>query len=54
MSRVDVTKKIWSYIKAKKLSKGRIVSPDATLKKVFPKSSLSFFDMPKMISSHLK
>merc|ERR1711964_653588 len=53
MSRVDVNKKVWSYIKAKKLSKGRIVSPDASLKKVFPKSSLSFFEMPKLLSSHL-
>jgi len=43
LSRVAVNQAVWAYIKAKKLSKGRIVSPDATLKKVFPKSSLSFF-----------
>merc|ERR1711935_528104 len=53
MSRVEVTKKVWAYIKAKKLSKGRVVTPDAALKKVFPKASLSFFDMPKLLSAHL-
>ena len=53
MSRVDVTKKVWAYIKAKKLSKGTLVSPDATLKKVFPKTSLTFFEMPKLLSAHL-
>merc|ERR1711935_901835 len=53
MSRVDVNKKVWSYIKAKKLSKGRVVSPDASLKKIFPKSPLSFFEMPKLLSAHL-
>merc|ERR1711935_33338 len=53
MSRVEVTKKVWASIKAKKLSKGRVVTPDATLKKVFPKASLSFFDMPKLLSAHL-
>merc|ERR1712025_1047950 len=53
MSRVDVNKKVWAYIKAKKLSKGRIVSPDAGLKKIFPKSSLSFFEIPKLLSAHL-
>merc|ERR1712097_132671 len=54
MSRVAVNQKVWQYIKAKKLSKGRIVSPDATLKKVFPKSPLSFFEMPKLLSAHLQ
>merc|ERR1712224_679642 len=54
LSRVAVNQAVWAYIKAKKLSKGRIVSPDATLKKVFPKSSLSFFEMPKLLSAHLK
>merc|ERR1719159_1034206 len=53
MSRVEVTKKVWAYIKSHKLHKGTTVSPDASLKKVFPKTSLSAFEMPKMISSHL-
>ena len=32
----QVTKSIWAYIKKNKLNAGRIISPDATLKKVFP------------------
>merc|ERR1719453_487517 len=45
MARTEVTKKIWAYIKAKKLSSGTTVTPDATLGKVFPKKSLSMFEM---------
>merc|ERR1719388_622326 len=54
MPRTEVTKKIWAYIKKHSLSKGRIISPDAALSKVFPKKSLSMFEMAKMVSSHLK
>merc|ERR1712188_198864 len=41
MPRTEVTKKIWVYIKKNKLSKGKIISPDAALGKVFPKKSFS-------------
>merc|ERR1719158_1026119 len=54
MARTEVTKKIWGYIKAKKLSSGRTITPDAALSKVFPKKSFSMFEMPKMVSAHLK
>merc|ERR1711981_1243033 len=54
MARTEVTKKLWAYIKAKKLSSGRTITPDAALSKVFPKKSLSMFEMPKMVSAHLK
>merc|ERR1719321_2216553 len=37
MSRPEVTKKIWTYIKAKKLNAGRVITPDATLGKVLGK-----------------
>merc|ERR1719364_58237 len=40
MPRTEVTKKIWVYIKKNKLNNGRIITPDAALKKVFPVSSL--------------
>lgn len=53
MSRPDVTKKLWAYIKAKKLSAGRTITPDATLSKVFPKK-LDMLQMAKVLSSHLK
>merc|ERR1711988_1877306 len=36
MSRTEVTKKIWAYIKKGKLNEGRLIKPDATLKAVFP------------------
>merc|ERR1712025_1241014 len=54
MVRTEVTKKIWVYIKKNKLSKGKIISPDAALGKVLPKKSLSMLEMPKMVSAHLK
>merc|ERR1712070_1214470 len=33
LPRTEVTKAIWVYIKAKKLNEGRIIKPDAVLKK---------------------
>merc|ERR1739848_411157 len=54
MPRTEVTKKIWVYIKNGKLSSGRIITPDAALAKVFPKKSFTMFEMPKMVSAHLK
>merc|ERR1712057_148456 len=54
MARTEVTKKLWKYIKAKSLSAGRTITPDAALAKVFPKKSFSMFEMPKMVSAHLK
>lgn len=36
MPRTEVTKKIWAYIKSKKLNQGRIIRPDAKLKTIFP------------------
>merc|ERR1712086_54169 len=54
MARTEVTKKLWGYIKKNKLSSGRTITPDSALSKVFPKKSFSMFEMPKMVSSHLK
>ena len=39
MPRTEVTKAIWAYIKKNKLNKGRMISPDAKLKKVLPAAS---------------
>merc|ERR1712146_448164 len=49
-----VTKAIWVYIKAKKLNEGRIIKPDAVLKKVMPVASLDMLKMPGYVSKHLK
>ena len=53
MSRPEVTKKLWVYIKAKKLNAGRIITPDATLSKIFPKK-IDMLQMAKVVSAHLK
>merc|ERR1719359_1292315 len=54
MPRTEVTKAIWVYIKKNKLNAGRIIKPDATLKKVLPVASLDMLKMAGFISKHLK
>merc|ERR1712166_84269 len=54
MARTEVNRSIWAYIKKNKLNKGRIIHPDAKLKKVLPANSLSMFKMPGMLSKHIK
>merc|ERR1711939_919493 len=54
MSRPDMTKALWAYIKKNSLSKGRTITPDAKLKKVLPAASLSMFKMPTMLKKHIK
>merc|ERR1711977_331268 len=54
MPRTEGTKAIWVYIKKNKLNAGRIIKPDATLKKVLPLASLDMLKMAGYISKHLK
>merc|ERR1712097_109303 len=54
MSRPEMTKALWGYIKKNKLNKGRTITPDAKLKKVLPSASLSMFKMPGMLKKHIK
>merc|ERR1711881_431263 len=54
LPRTEVTKAIWVYIKKNKLNAGRIIKPDATLKKVLPVASLDMLKMAGYISKHLK
>jgi len=54
MSRPDMTKALWAYIKKNKLNSGRTIKPDAKLKKVLPANSLSMFKMPGMLNKHIK
>merc|ERR1719240_104607 len=51
--RTEVTKKIWAYIKSKKLNEGRIIKPDEKMKKVFPVASLDMLKMAGYVSKHL-
>merc|ERR1711904_375562 len=53
LPRTEVTKKIWAYIKAKKLNEGRVIKPDAKLKAIFPVSSIDMLKMPGYVSKHL-
>merc|ERR1712093_692661 len=53
MPRTEVTKKVWAYIKKGGLNNGRTIKPDATLKAIFPVSSLDMLKMPGYISKHL-
>merc|ERR1719230_694950 len=46
MPRTEVTKKLWAYIKAKKLNAGRVISPDGPLKKIFPVAKIDMLKLP--------
>ena len=58
MPRTQVAKKLWAYIKRKKLQDSenrRMINADAALKAVFRgKSKVSMFEMTKLVSKHLK
>ena len=58
MPRTQVAKKLWAYIKRKKLQdrkNRRMINADATLKAVFSgKNKVSMFEMTKLVSKHLK
>merc|ERR1711988_1152609 len=51
-TRGAVTKALWAYIKKNKLNSGKIIKPDAALKKVFAGGSM--FKMAGAVSKHLK
>ena len=53
LPRTEVVKAIWKYIKAKSLNKGRIISPDATLKTIIPVASVDMLKMASYVSKHL-
>merc|ERR1719161_714412 len=50
MPRTMVTKKLWAYIKAKKLNEGRIIKPDGALKEIFPVAKIDMLKMPGYVS----
>ena len=57
MPRSEVVKKLWVYIKSKKLQdekNKRNINADAALKKVFGgKDVVNMFEMTKLVSAHL-
>ena len=57
MTRAQVTKKIWDYIKEKNLqnpSNKRNVLADDKLRAIFSKDEVTMFEMTKLVSAHLK
>merc|ERR1712046_367075 len=52
LSTVDTVKAVWAYIKKKGLSKGRMITPDPVLKKVFAGGSM--FKLSGAIAKNLK
>jgi chromatin remodeling complex protein RSC6 len=58
LPRTEVTKKVWDYIKKHKLqddANRRNINADDKLKAVFGgKKTVSMFEIPKLISGHLK
>lgn len=58
LSRGELTKKVWDYIKAKGLQdekKKTLINADEALKKVFGgKAQVTMFEMTKLISGHVK
>jgi len=57
LSRPDIVKKIWDYIKKNKLQDSankRMINADATLKPVFKKDQVSMFDLAKIVSANIK
>ena len=57
MPRTEVTKKLWAYIKTRKLQdpkNKRNILPDDKLTKVFGgKKAINMFDMVKVVNKHL-
>ena len=58
LPRTEVTKKLWAYIKSKKLQdpkNKRNINPDEKLGRVFgsPKKAVNMFEMTKLVNKHL-
>jgi chromatin remodeling complex protein RSC6 len=53
MPRTEAIKKLWVYIKAKKLNEGRIIKPDEKLKAVLPVAKVDMLKMAGMVSKHM-
>lgn len=57
LSRPDIVKKIWDYIKKNGLqdkANKRMINADAKLKPVFGKEQVSMFDLAKIVSANIK
>ncbi|NJD10341.1 MAG: hypothetical protein FIB01_07805 [Gemmatimonadetes bacterium] len=54
MPRTEITKKLWEYLKAKGLQKGRTITADENLQKVFDgKKQVDMIEMTKLVAKHI-
>lgn len=56
LTRADLTKKVWDYIKANKLQDTkdkRSINADAKLRPIFGKDQVTMFEMTKLINQHV-
>ncbi len=57
LTRAEVTKKVWDYIKEKNLqnpANKRNILADDKLRAVFKKDEVTMFEMTKLVNAHLK
>ena len=57
LTRANLTKKIWDYIKANDLQDKkdrRAINADAKLRPIFGKDQVSMFEMTKLVNGHVK
>ena len=57
LSRAEVTKRVWAYIKAHELQDAqdrRQIHADATLQKILGRDQVSMFEMTKLLNQHVK
>jgi len=57
LSRAELTKRVWAYIKAHDLQDAqdrRQIHADAPLKKVLGRDQVSMFEMTKLLNQHVK
>jgi len=56
LTRADITRKIWDYIKAHGLqdtANRRMINADATLRPIFGQEQVSMFEMTRLVSRHV-
>ncbi len=56
LTRADLTKKIWDYIKANGLQDAkdrRAINADSKLRAIFGKDQVSMFEMTKLVNQHV-
>jgi upstream activation factor subunit UAF30 len=57
MTRAELTKRIWAYIKKNNLQDAkdrRAINADAKLRPIFGKDQVTMFEMTKLYNQHLK